>query len=85
MRPISKAALLPESADSKAALEVLRALSARGGPLGKEVSLHFRSRAGASQNAPLPRLAFKLLVEILKQTASGNAVSIVPLRKEITK
>jgi hypothetical protein len=73
MRSISKPPLLPESCDSKAALEALRALSTRGGPSGKEVSLHFRSRAGVSQNTPLPRLAFKLLVEILKQTASGNA------------
>jgi excisionase family DNA binding protein len=29
-------------------------------------------------------LALKLLIEILKQMASGNAVSIVPLRKEVT-
>ncbi len=85
MRPVLKEPLLLESADSKAALEALRALSTRSGPSGKEtVSLQFRSRAGVSQSTPLPRLAFKLLVEILKQTASGNAVSIVPLRKEVT-
>lgn len=84
MRPVSKEPLPPERADSKAALEALRALSSCG-PSGKEmVRLQFRSRSGVSRNTPLPRLAFKLLVEILKQTASGNAVSIVPLRKEVT-
>jgi excisionase family DNA binding protein len=85
MRPAATRPLLPDSADSKAALETLRALSARGGPSGEEtVSLQFQNRAGVSRNAPLPRLAFKLLLEILKHTASGNAVSIVPLRKEVT-
>ena len=33
---------------------------------------------------PLSPLAIKLLIEILRQTASGNALSIVPLRKELT-
>jgi hypothetical protein len=33
---------------------------------------------------PIPRLALELMVEILKQIASGNAVSIVQLRKEVT-
>lgn len=85
MRSISNQPHLPDSSASRAALEALQALSAGGGPSGKEtVRLQFKGRAGVSQNTPLPRLAFKLLVEILKQTAAGNAVSIVPLRKELT-
>jgi excisionase family DNA binding protein len=85
MRSISKIAALPANADSKAALETLKALSTSIGPSVKEaVRLQFRNRTGASQNVPLPPLALKLLIEILKQTASGNAVSIVPLRKEVT-
>jgi excisionase family DNA binding protein len=85
MRSISKIATLPASADSKAARETLKALSTSAGPSAKEpVRLQFRSRTGASQNVLLPPLALKLLIEILKQMASGNAVSIVPLRKEVT-
>jgi excisionase family DNA binding protein len=85
MRSISKTAALPASADSKAALETLKALSTSAGPSAKEaVRLQFRSRTGASQNVPLPPLALKLLIEILRQTAAGNAVSILPLRKEVT-
>jgi excisionase family DNA binding protein len=85
MRSISNQPHLPDSFASRAALEALQALSTGGGPSSKEtVKLQFRSRAGVSQNAPLPPLAFKLLVEILKQTAAGNAVSIVPLSKELT-
>jgi excisionase family DNA binding protein len=85
MRSISKIAALPASADSKAALETLKALSTSAGPSAKEaVRLHFRSRTGASQNVPLPPLALQLLIEILRQTAAGNAVSVVPLRKEVT-
>jgi excisionase family DNA binding protein len=85
MRSISKIAALPASADSKAALETLKALSTSAGPSAKEaVRLQFRSRTGASQNVPLPPLALKLLIEILRQTAAGNAVSILPLRKEVT-
>lgn len=85
MRSISKGPVLPTSDDSKAALETLRALSTRAGASPKEVvRLQFRSRTGASQNVPLPRLALEPMIEILKQLASGNAVSIVPLRKELT-
>jgi excisionase family DNA binding protein len=85
MRLISKASVLPASDDSKAALETLKALSTAAGASAKEVvRLQFRSRTGVSKNVPLPPLAFKLLIEILEQTASGNAVSILPLRKEVT-
>jgi excisionase family DNA binding protein len=85
MRSIAKETVPPESDDSKAAEETLKALSARTGPSAKElVRLQFQNRSGVSQKVPLPPLAFKLLVEILKQTAAGNAVSIVPLRKEVT-
>jgi excisionase family DNA binding protein len=85
MRSISKIAALPASADSKAARETLKALSTSAGPAAKEaVRLQFRSRTGVSQNVTLPPLVLKLLIEILRQTASGSAVSIVPLRKEVT-
>jgi excisionase family DNA binding protein len=86
MRSISKGPVLPARDDSKAALETLKALFHRGGASAKEapVRLQFRSRTGISQSVPLPPLAFKLLVEILKRMASGNAVSIAPLRKELT-
>ena len=85
MRSISKAPVLPASNDSKIALETLKALSPATGLSAKTaVRLQFRSRTGVSQNVPLPPLALKLLFEILKETASGNAVSIVRLRKEVT-
>jgi excisionase family DNA binding protein len=86
MRSISKGSVLPASDDAKAALETLKALSGRGSASAKgaPVRLQFRSRTGALQNVPLAPLPFKLLVEVLKQLASGNAVSIVPLRKEVT-
>jgi excisionase family DNA binding protein len=86
MRSVSKAPLLPADDDSKAAREILRALSTReSGPgKGAPVRLQCRNRTGISQNAPLPPLAFKLLLAILRQVASGNAVSIAPLRKELT-
>src|SRR5215471_12313922 len=86
MRSISKGPVPPTSDDSKAALETLKALSSRGGALAKgaPVRLQFQSRTGALQDVPLAPLAFKLLVEILKEIAAGNAVSIVPLRKEVT-
>jgi excisionase family DNA binding protein len=86
MRSVSKGPVLPASDDAKAALETLEALSGRGGASAKgaPVRLQFRSRTGALQNVPLAPLPFKLLVEVLKQLAAGNAVSIVPLRKEVT-
>ena len=86
MRRVPKAPVLPADDDSKAARETLRALSTRDSGPDKRatVRLQFSNRTGGSQNTALPPLAFKLLVEILKQMASGNGVSIAPLRKELT-
>ncbi len=85
MRAVSKRLIKPTPEESKVALETLKALPADVNSSDKEtVKLQIRSRTGVSQKLPLPPVAFKLLVEILKQTASGNAVTIVPLRKEVT-
>jgi excisionase family DNA binding protein len=85
MRSIANGPKPAANDDSKAALETLKALSTRAsGPAEELVRLKFRSRTGVSRNVPLPPLAFELLVEILKRMAAGNAVTIVPLRKELT-
>ena len=85
MRSTAKEPLVPKSGDSKAAQAALKALADHGVPTGKEmVKLQFRSRAGVLQTTPLPQFAFKLLLEVLKQTALGNGVGVVPLRKEVT-
>lgn len=85
MRATSKRLIVPTSEDSAAAHEALKVLASHASRSDKEpATLHFRNRTGPSQNVPLPMLAFKLLIEILKQTASGNAVNIVPMRKEVT-
>jgi excisionase family DNA binding protein len=85
MRSIANGPKPAASDDSKAALETLRALSSRaGGPPKELVRLTFRSRTGVSRNVLLPPLAFELLLEILKQMAAGNAVTIFPLRRELT-
>lgn len=85
MRATSKRLIVPTSDDSAAAQEALKALAAHAIPSDKEpLKLHCRKPNGASHNVSLPPLAFKLLIEILKQTASGNAVSVMPVRKELT-
>ena len=85
MRSIANGPKRAASDDSKTALETLRVLSTRaGGPAKEAVRLQFRSRTGVFQSVAVPSMAFELLLEILKQMAAGNLVTIVPLRKELT-
>lgn len=83
MRTIGKKLIVPTSEESKLALEALKGLPSDC-PQSDRVELHLKVRGGSSRAVEVPLLAFKLLVEILKQTASGNAVGLVPLRKELT-
>ena len=85
MRATSKSLIVPTPEDSAAAQEALKALAAHVNSSDKErAKLHYRNRTGTAHRVSLPPLALKLLVAILKQMASGNSVSVVPVRKEVT-
>jgi len=83
MRTIAKKLIVPTPEESKLAIEALRALPYNANKLYL-VKLDLLTSSGASQTVPLPPLVVNLLVELLRQTASGNAVSVLPVRKEVT-
>ncbi len=59
----------------------LRALVGNDSP----VDVRFqRSKASRSESAPIPMAAFRMLVQILSEMAEGNAVTMVPRRREMT-
>lgn len=82
MRTDSRKLILPTSEESRLALEALKALDSNCFP-SERVKIQFKVR-GSSRSVEVPRSAAKLLFEILRQTASGNAVRLVPVRKELT-
>jgi excisionase family DNA binding protein len=72
---------LPSAEDTLRAREVSRALEAHLA----DQTLSLQVTGGREVTAlELPQLAADLLVEILKQMAQGNAVSVVPAEAEIT-
>jgi excisionase family DNA binding protein len=83
MRTPAKKLVIPTPQDSALAAEALRSLS---GDLSEsaQFTLQLRARRGSSRSVALPSLAVKLLVQIIEQTAAGNAVSVVPARRELT-
>jgi len=52
--------------------------------LDKEESNYTLSNDTTQVQIPIPKEALSLLVEILAQMGKGNAVKIVPIRKELT-
>lgn len=79
------AADIPTAEESLEAKEALRQLASYGA--SDRALRRVRVRAGEDAREPavtVPRQAFELLLEILGQMANGNAVTILPLRAELT-
>lgn len=83
MRAFAKNLIIPTPEDSKSAIEILKALFPHASEQ-MHVQLEFVSSTGMSNSARIPPLALKLLVDILRQMASGDALSILPIRKDVT-
>ena len=83
MRTVAKGLIVPTSEDSMLAAEGLKSL-ASGCQQSAKFKLEFRTSRGPSHSVSLPSFSVKLLIEILRQTAAGNAVSVVPIRRELT-
>jgi len=69
-------------------LELARDASRRLGALlgtASSVDLRFQTRkAKHPESAPIPMSAFRMLVQILSEMGEGNAVTMVPLHREMT-
>ncbi len=83
MPPVPNEPTIPTAAEALLAREVSRALEQRHAE-EHTLSLLVTAAENEATTLELPRSAASLLVEILKQMAEGNAVSLVPVEPEIT-
>ena len=83
MKLSPKKILVPTPEESKLARETFRKLTAHRSRAHK-VDLLLSTGAGRSEHAAVPKRALDLLAEILRQTAEGNAVAVLPVHQELT-
>jgi excisionase family DNA binding protein len=83
MRTATKKLIIPTPEESKLALKTLEVLPSDC-LKSDHVKLQFKVRGGSSQSVEIPSFAIKPLIDILRHTASGHAVSFVPIRQEVT-
>jgi excisionase family DNA binding protein len=82
MPPSSTTSAPPSEIEAALATETSRVLASR---LGKEGSIRVRLVDGPSPaTVRLPVAAMRLLVSILEEMARGNAVTLIPVRAELT-
>ena len=74
---------MPTAAEALLAREVSRALEQRNAA-EQTLSLLVSATENKTTTIELPKSAASLLIEILKQMAEGNAVSLLPVEPEIT-
>ena len=79
MEPIA-----PTELEVSLARELARRL-ARQLTKAKGTQLHVAKPGGGSETITIPTTAFRLLVTILAQMASGNAVRLIPHHAELTR
>jgi len=85
-----KAVNLPPSSRTanSAELELARYASRRLGVLvgnDSQVDLQVQTRKSKStESTPIPMAAFRMLVQILSEMGDGNAVTMVPVHREMT-
>jgi excisionase family DNA binding protein len=82
MPPVPNEPTIPSAEDALLAREVTRALEGHHG----DETLRLMVTAGVDDTTALelPPIAAELLIEILRQMADGNAVSVTPMKPEIT-
>lgn len=71
-------------ADARMAKESLRLLSHYPGTGRSELRIHVQSDEQPGEDITLPLSAFRLLKDILGEMAQGHAVTILPVRAELT-
>jgi len=76
--------ITPSEADAVVAQESARRLAPRLAKANCTVQLRVVEPDGTSETVTIPTAAFRLLVDILAEMASGNAVRLIPHHAELT-
>lgn len=72
----------PEPAVSEQAAKAVESITSHQGLA--DPRLHVRVSSGKKVTVPIPTEAIELLLDVLVEIANGNAVTIVPLKAELT-
>jgi excisionase family DNA binding protein len=75
---------IPTAADELQARESLRRLSHFPGTSNSELKIQIQGEGQPNENVTLPLSAFRLLKDILAEMAQGHAVTLLPVRAELT-
>lgn len=76
--------IAPSAADALLARESARRLAPRLAKVNGSTQLRIVEADGATETVTIPAAAFRLLVAILAEMASGNAVRLIPHHAELT-
>ena len=76
--------VVPSATDAVLARESVRRLAPQLARANGNLQLCIIEQAGQSEAVAIPASAFRVLVTILKEMASGNAVRLVPHQTELT-
>lgn len=74
----------PTEADARLARESVERLVRQLAKANGSIQLRVTEPEGASETVEIPNAAFRLLVTILAEMASGNAVRLIPHNAELT-
>jgi len=75
---------IPTAADELQARESLRRLSLFPSNSSSELKIQIQGEGQLNENVTLPLSAFRLLKDILAEMAQGHAVTLLPVRTELT-
>jgi len=76
--------IAPSATDALLARESARRLAPQLAKANGSIQLRVVERDGATETVTIPATAFRLLVAILAEMASGNAVRLIPHHAELT-
>jgi excisionase family DNA binding protein len=83
LRLSPKKLVVPTAEESRFAEEILEKLSSDLSRV-RRADLTLSKSNGAVEQVPLSKRELELLAEILRQTAAGNAVAVLPVHRELT-
>lgn len=77
-------ALTPTPTEARLAQEAAQRLAKSKGTRGRVVRLCVEHPGKPAESIAIPRAAFQLLLATLNEMGRGNAITLVPLRSELT-
>jgi excisionase family DNA binding protein len=75
---------IPTEADIEISIESVRILASLANSHSQTQKITIESESGKEKSLLIPSVAYELLIDILSQISQGNAVTLVPVRAELS-